>query len=108
LKRVFVVHDKGHDLTDARRFGELKIILDGKVNPFDMTSRLTDIRDGLKEAGPEDYILLSGYALLNVMAAGILMERFGQLNILLFDGLERNYRLRTLTKTQLTGGNHVG
>lgn len=102
--RVWVVHNRGHDLTEAKRYGEVVSLLEGNVNVFDITSRLSEIREKLKEAKQDDFILLSGYALLNVLAAGVLLEKFGSLKILVFDGIRRDYKLRTLNRNQLTTG----
>lgn len=100
--RVWVVHNRGHDLTEATKYGDITSLVEGNVNVFDLSSRLAEIREKLREAQEEDFILLSGYALLNVIATGILLEKFGNLKILVFDGVRRDYKLRTLNQTQLT------
>ena len=102
MATVWLVQHKGYDLTDARRFGEVKpLVTDPKANVFDMTARLADIHGGLCDAKKEDFLLISGYALLNIIAAGILMEKFGQVKLLVFNGISRTYEYRTLTRGQL-------
>ncbi len=102
MSTVWVVHDKGHDLTGAERFGTIHPIFSGQINVFDVSSRLLDIREALKDAKEDDFILLSGYSLLNVLASNVLLEKFGGLRILIFHGNKREYQLRTLNRSQLT------
>lgn len=102
MPSVWVVQDKGYDLSDAGRFGDVKpLVADSRANVFDITGRLADIHGGLADAQPDDFLLISGYALLNIMAAGILLEKFGTVKLLVFDGIARVYRQRTLSRDQL-------
>lgn len=97
---VWVPNKSGHDFSDAqRRFGELKFLSRGKVNILDINSHYITFVEQMKDARPDDYLLVSSAGALCVLAAAILVEKFGQINMLVFsDGkyIERNVDISAL------------
>jgi hypothetical protein len=103
--RVFVPNKAFHDYSDAKRFGTLVYLSEGKQNAGKIHHQYRMVSEILKDAEPGDYLLLSGPASLNAIAASILAHRFGRINYLVFDGFTGQYNSRPILLDQDGGGN---
>jgi hypothetical protein len=100
-KKVFVVADRGHDLSAATEYGELHFIAPFIPNVF-ATDRLAGlIYQKLEASEPEDYLIASGSLPLNMMTYAALMMRHGHVHLLIFDPKINRYVLRTIREQQL-------
>jgi len=86
VKKVFVVNDSGHDLSDATRFGELVVMTVGDVPKYHCTKWLREFMGYLEGSSPEDYILQSGPSTVNSIACCVFVHLHGRLNLLLYTG----------------------
>ena len=103
-RKVFVVNYSGHDLSAATKFGKLIFLTESReINVFDTDGLLVDLRMKLKDAEEGDFLLLSGSPVLNILAASVLLMRYGVLNLLIFNSKSREYVARTVTEVQLQG-----
>lgn len=96
-RRVYIPHIGYHEYDAAVRFGELVDLLRGRIaleNSDRLEGRLQDL---LADAEEDDYILISGNTLANVLATGYMAQRFGKVNLLVWDPMIRDYRLHTTT-----------
>lgn len=95
---VVVVQDTGHDFSKAEKFGVVKPFIIGPVNVFS-EERIATLIDWLdREFKDGDYLLMTGSLVLNCAAFSYLMDRFGQVNILVFHNGEQEYRSMNLAK----------
>jgi hypothetical protein len=82
MPKVYVVSNNGFDLTNAEKFGEVIYLTSGFVDvhkDYDkLKEKLTNI---LKDATPDDYLLLVGVNLLCVMAYEIMSNAFASKNL---------------------------
>lgn len=104
LSKVFVVNKGAHDYSKAERFGELVFCTDGTLSKFDLNQMYRELTAAMREAGPDDWILLTSLTTLCSVACAIFGRRFGRLNLLIFkdnDYVERRIILNdNATRTQ--------
>lgn len=84
MSKVYVVNKGAHDYSKAERFGELIYCTDGNLSKFDLNQMFRELSAAMKEAQPDDWILLTSLTTLCSVACAIFGRRFGRLNILVF------------------------
>jgi hypothetical protein len=84
MRKVFVLNDTGHDYSDADRFGQVIVCTDTSVDRWDISKMYVRLRDALKDADADDYIMISSLTSLCSVASAIMAERFGEVHFLLF------------------------
>ena len=101
MSMIYVVNNAMHDYQNAERFGTIKYVTEGKVPIFktDVVTKL--LKDGLAEFTADDYILVSGPAWLDIIAALITFSKLNEVKFLVFDAKERMYIVRHLKKELL-------
>jgi hypothetical protein len=103
MPRVYVVNFAGHDLTEAVQYGDLRYLTEGKdCNIFDVKQVICNMKEILADADDDDYLLLSGSPVLNIIAFSILVNWLGRINILIFNAKTRTYAVNTISLKQLT------
>lgn len=90
---VYVVHlsNRRLDLTDAARFGPLKICVEGPI--ISLPFAIETLRSKITTFGPKDFLLAIGSPVL-IMAAGLLAEDLsttGVVNVLQWQPEDRKY-----------------
>jgi hypothetical protein len=95
---VFVVNDSGHNMEDAKRFGTLVPLTTDKVNIFATDRVEHEFRTKLADFTTNDMVLLSGAIILNIVAINILMERFIDVSVLIYDFRLQKYVVRHITR----------
>ena len=104
-RRVYIVNHSGQDMSSAERFGDLIYLTEGKyINIFSTDSLLNEIMPKLEDIEETDFLLLSGHAVLNVLAAMLVAFKYGRVNVLIFDAKTRDYQPQTITENQLSLG----
>tara|TARA_Y100000310_G_scaffold334343_1_gene413933 strand:- start:169 stop:600 length:432 start_codon:yes stop_codon:yes gene_type:complete len=91
---VFVTNLGAHNYQSAKEYGELRFLTRGKIKRYSTNTIYRDFIDGMSDAEPGDYLLVSSLSILNSIAAAILARRFGVVNFLLFSDGE--YILRSV------------
>lgn len=86
MPTVFVVNNSGHDYSDAERFGEILYCTEGPLNKFDTAQMYRSLSEALLDANEDDYILMTSLTTLCCIATGMMVEQFGKVNMLLFQG----------------------
>ncbi len=101
MPKVYIVNQAGHDFEKAKRFGdELVPVTQGNINVFRPDRTLYALKNALKHFGAEDFLLLSGNTLGNVLAALAVTQEIAVINILVYDAKNNDYlhhRLDTTT-----------
>lgn len=96
MPNVYVVNKSTHDYTSAKAFGKLVFLSEGKMSRYEPNKMFRQFSHKLKSSSSEDYLLLSGLSMMNLIAGVAFALKHHQLNLLLFkDGryLERNLKL---------------
>jgi|SRR3972149_8312371 len=97
MKRVWVVNERFHQYSSAERYGELQPLTQGKVNIFRIDNLVVALTGKLdKLASKDDYILVSGYALINALAVHYFLTRFGFARTLVWGANEQDYTVVTV------------
>lgn len=98
--KVYVPNKSFHDFSDANRFGELVFLTEGVQDRFKINDLYRRIEGKLHNAGPGDYLLISGPSTVNAIAASILAYKFGRINYLVYDGAMARYVSRPIVLSQ--------
>jgi len=102
-RKVFVVdRDTRHDISDARRFGEITYIYDERDRKPSVWSNalIKDVMARLERCDYDadlDYILVVGNVVTIVMIVANLAMAYDTLNLLLFDASQEEYVHKTVT-----------
>ena len=102
---VWVTNFAGHIYEKAQQYGRLKKITVGYIR-FDSLDRLKfQIANELTQSNADDYLLISGAAIICVISAVIWMTMHGKVKLLYWDKFANNkeggYRVMVLTLSSL-------
>lgn len=103
--RVYLVNNKDFDMSGALVYGDLTLLYDGQPQDIFSTSKHAfAIKQKLVDMKSSDYLIVGGNMILVLIAFGIIYEKFGFVNLLLFDVRSMQYTARVIPKHQLQGG----
>ena len=95
---VYIVNSSGHDYSAARKFGELETLTEGNLPIFNIDRMRSILRDKLQRFDiDQDFLLLSGAIVLNVLSVTVLGEETDRIPILIFDAKRKIYIERELS-----------
>ena len=83
-RKVFITSNGGHDYSDAARFGELVFCTDVAIRKDDIAHMYREFIIAMQDAEEDDYVLVGSLTSMCMVAAGIMADRFGRLNCLIF------------------------
>lgn len=101
--RVYIVQNQlvyNHDLdrhmnkdySDAKRFGEVTVLLDNTATPFDLPPLMQKLHDTLKDITLEDWFIPVGNPVLIGLVIAVAAEYLGgKLKMLQWSGSSRSY-----------------
>ena len=83
---VFIVNLSSHDFSPAKEYGELEVLSEGNMSPFNYNGAYRAFVEKMKNSKPK-----SGYTHLNMIAAAIMTYLHGRINVLFWkDGGYKN------------------
>lgn len=104
MATVYVVNFSEQDFSPAEKWGNIQYITRGRgLNVFDIEGLLMICKEALLDSTPEDWLIISGPSILNIVVSSIMLTRHNRVNFLLFDAKARDYEPKTMTTNQ-TGG----
>ncbi len=98
MAKVYVVNNTNHDYSKAEQYGELVYVTKGKLPIFKTNTVRAMLEKGLVKFTKDDYLLISGPVIVNIMAATILYNKFDTVKFLIFDAKQQDYVVRHLNK----------
>jgi len=98
MAKVYVVNNANYDYSKAEQYGELIYVTRGKLPIFKTNTVRAMLEKGLVKFTKDDYLLISGPAIVSVMAATILYNKFDTVKFLVFDAKQQDYVVRHLNK----------
>ncbi len=98
MAKVYVVNNANHNYSKAKQYGELVYVTKGKLPIFKTSTVRAMLEKGLVKFTKDDYLLISGPAIVNIMAATILYNKFDTVKFLVFDAKQQDYVVRHLNK----------
>lgn len=93
LHRVYIVNKSAHDFSEAKKFGSLIFITEGRLNRFSVNDMHRQTEDALKDSAAFDFIVPCSLNVLNSIVCATFAVKHKRLNLLLFkqgDYIERN------------------
>ena len=98
---VWIVNEAGHNYERAKDHAgndcKFSHLTEDSINPHRVDRLAKQIARGvIKYANPDDFILISGTPMVNVLAVWIWLLHFKKCKILQWDAKARHYRLTTL------------
>lgn len=98
---VWIVNLSGHNYEPAKKYGRFIAITTGNVNHFNVDRLAQNMAITLKMAHEDDFLLISGSPMLNVIAVQIWLRKFSKVKLLQFSTREEEYIPRTLFAANL-------
>lgn len=85
-KTVYVVQvDYQKDLSDAKKYGQLRAVFSNPRKPYDTETMVSKARHVLQNWIDGDYLLMIGDPTLCAVCMGVVLEQNGRVNILSWD-----------------------
>lgn len=94
---VWIVNRGGHPYDAAKEYGRLLALTSGQVNHFATDRFAYMITQRLSMATADDFVLISGSPMLNIIAALVWITKFRKIKLLQWSDKQSRYILRTLT-----------
>ncbi len=98
MAKVYVVNNANHNYSKAKQYGELVYVTKGKLPIFKTSTVRAMLEKGLVKFTKDDYLLISGPAIVSIMAATVLYNKFDTVKFLIFDAKQQDYVVRHLSK----------
>jgi hypothetical protein len=89
MATVYITNRGPHDFSSAQKYGKLVFLSRGIFNPYAVGRMYRTFHSQLKRSTSQDYLLITGLTIMNIIAAVVFSNMHGQLNLLLYD-MERN------------------
>ena len=83
-KKVFIINKSSHDYSKALEFGDLIYVTKGSMNRFSVSKMFRVFEPFVKTSKPEDYILLSGLTVMNVVFCSMFAAKHQRVNLLIY------------------------
>lgn len=83
--KVYIVADGGHDYSDAERFGDIVFLSTTPIHRHAVDNMVRTFNEILKKSSPEDYLLVTQYTNMVVVATAIMSHLHGKVRLILFD-----------------------
>lgn len=84
VKNIYLPNKGAHDYSPAAAFGNFITLTEGPLKLTEVGYLTRTMKDKLLLSHPEDYILLCGPTLANIIATSIFTQLHGRLNLLIF------------------------
>ena len=107
MKKVFVANYNGQDMSPAERFGQLVYLTEGSTNIFNTNKLISEIKDKLDVVREDDFLLVSGHSIVNIIASSLILFQYGLVNVLIYDAKTQDYVPQTITETRLIFGDSL-
>ena len=94
--KVFIINRGCHNFSAAERFGDLVFMTEGMVSRYAVGEIYRAFEEHLTSSTPDDYLLVSGMSTMLIVASGMLTQKHGCLNLLLYKNgryLKRHIKL---------------
>lgn len=96
--KVYIINDMNHNFDKAEKHGEMIFVTEGKVPIFKVDVMKKMLRDGLKDFDLEnDFLLVSGPALMCMLATLVLLDGDTPIKTLVFDAKAQDYIVRHIS-----------
>lgn len=100
--RVYLVNNRDFDMKGAEVYGDLVTLYEGQpLDVFSTSKHAFGIKKKLEDMIASDYLICAGNMILVLLTFGIIYEKFGFVNVLLFDVRTSLYTARVVPKHQL-------
>jgi hypothetical protein len=84
MPKIFVPNKSIHDFSAAEKFGELVFLSSGNMPRYKTSRIYRKFYEILQYSIKDDYLMISGLTVLNIVAGLILYKMHGQVNLLIF------------------------
>ena len=94
---AFLINEGFHNYDQVKEFGEEVITLtQGKCSRVNATGLLRELEPKLANSLPEDWLVISGPPLVNILACALFALKHGILNLLIYASRDDAYVQRTI------------
>lgn len=97
MRTVWIVNSSGHNFDAAKDYGEFVPLTKGKVNIFNTERLIQEFKSKMANMNKDDWILLSGNVVLNVIAVAVAFAKHKEANLLIYDVIRKEYVPREMS-----------
>lgn len=102
MPTVWIVNEAGHNYAPAEKYGELKRLTMGDINPLQPDRLAYHLARGIGGyTAEDDFLLVSGTPTVNALALVLWLQRWKKAKLLQWNAIEENYELSTITLSNL-------
>lgn len=102
---VYCVNKSGHDFSEALKFGDIIYLSDYAQPRFNTNNIYRTFKPILEASNQDDYILLTGLTVMNVIACSIFAILHNRLNLLIHQVEGNSYKARILDLHDIQSAN---
>jgi len=88
-RKVYIPNKSIHDFSAAEKFGDLVFLSEGNISKYKTSRIYRNFIEKLKESKEDDYLMISGLTILNIIASLIMYSLHGKVNLLMFKGTRK-------------------
>jgi len=93
---IWIPKNASHDYEAASAFGTRRFIFEDTQDMFNPDRLLERARLVLAKSAAEDFLMLAGPQIMNIVAYQVLLEKHGQVRLLMFHARDNGYRERLI------------
>lgn len=105
---VYITNRSGHDFEPAKKFGQIKFLSEGDVDPFNVNRIYCNLAVTLQHSNPCDFLLITGLSVMNSISSAIMARKHGRVNWLQYHAGTKTYSARTIVLDRELIGDIVG
>lgn len=84
MPNVYIPNSAGHNYRYAKKFGELIALTEGNLDLVNTSAIIRKVAPYIEASSGDDYILVSGAAVVNSIVCSMFVAKHNKLNLLIF------------------------
>ena len=101
MRQVLILNKSSHDFSEAKEFGELVYLTEGKLDRFAVNSIYRTVEQAIMDSDKRDYIVPCSLNILNIVVCSMFVARHNRLNLLIYNGFKKKYLERNILFSSL-------
>ena len=94
--KVLVVNKSSHDFSDAKRFGEVVFLTEGRLPKYQVAQMIRLFNPAIEASASDDYILVTGLTVAVASLCCLFVLKHGRLNLLIHEPKTNRYLERVV------------
>lgn len=101
MSKVIVINDNGQNFKDLESYGDILCLTKGLINLSDIRVLSFNIREKLAMIEEDDFIVLTGPALISIIVCHYILNKFNKIKILSFHKKSLRYVIQEIKASEI-------